>query len=79
MLNQILFILIETRLAVGDKNTNETEAIEFLAKYNEEYGKLLNEYTVASWNYETNITDVNEATSQEAAIKVRNMFDFLPK
>lgn len=29
---------------MDDKNTNETAAIEFLAEYNENYIKLLNEY-----------------------------------
>ena len=45
-------------------------AIEFLDEYNEKLGKLLNEYTKASWNYVTNITDENDKLSQEAAFKV---------
>merc|ERR1712223_134564 len=60
----------DTNLAFDDKNTNETAAIEFLAEYNERYGKLLNEYTLASWNYETNITNENEEISQEAGVKL---------
>jgi hypothetical protein len=51
-------------------DTDEEEAIEFLAKYNLEYGKLVNEYSIASWGYETNITDENEAVLQHASIKV---------
>ena len=65
-------MLTDTNLAFDDKNTNETAAIEFLAEYNERYGKLLNEYTLASWNYETNITNENEEISQEAGVKVRS-------
>lgn len=56
--------------AEADKNTNETEAIEFLAEYNEVYGKLLNEYTLASWAYDTNITDENSAVVQECQLRV---------
>ena len=55
----------------ADKNTNETEAIEFLEEYNQVYGKLLNDYTLASWNYETNITDENEAVVQECQLRVK--------
>ncbi len=42
-------------------NTNEADAIAFLEKYNNEYGVLLNEYVIASWNYETNLTSENAA------------------
>ena len=77
-LNLKLRLFIETLLlSLGtsgpdfiDKNTNETLAIEFLDQYNEKLGKLLNEYTKASWNYETNITDENDKLSQEAGFKV---------
>ena len=77
-LNLKLRLFIETLLlSLGtsgpdfiEKNTNETLAIEFLDQYNEKLGKLLNEYTKASWNYETNITDENDKLSQEAAFKV---------
>ena len=40
-------------------NSNEADAVAFLEKYNDEYAVLLNEYVIASWNYETNITDEN--------------------
>ena len=53
------------------KNTNEEEAKTFLVEYNENYGKLLNEYTLASWAYETNITDENADVVQECGLKVR--------
>ena len=77
-LNLKLRLFIETLLlSLGtsgpdfiEKNTNETLAIEFLDQYNEKLGKLLNEYTKASWNYETNITDENDKLSQEAGFKV---------
>ena len=45
----------------GGLNANEGEAQAFLDKYNAEYGDLLNRYTIASWNYETNLTDENAA------------------
>ena len=54
----------------GQLNTNEDEAIEFLAAYDEEYGRLLNLATIASWNYETNITDVNAAEAGDAWFKL---------
>ena len=58
-------------------NTNEDEAKAFLEQYNEEYGALLNKYTKASWNYETNITDENdhilvEIKSSSNQIKISN-------
>jgi hypothetical protein len=40
-------------------NTNEDEAIAFLEHYDAEYGPILNQYVLASWNYETNLTDEN--------------------
>ena len=54
----------------GQSNTNEEEAIEFLAAYDQEYGRLLNLATIASWNYETNITDENAAEAGDAWFKV---------
>ena len=47
------------RMADGKLNTNEDEAQAFLSRYNAEYGVLLNRYVIASWNYETNLTDAN--------------------
>jgi hypothetical protein len=40
-------------------NTNEDEAIAFLEHYDAEYGPIINQYVLASWNYETNLTDEN--------------------
>lgn len=40
-------------------NSNEDDAIAFLNEYNTEYGALVNQYVIASWNYETNLTDEN--------------------
>ena len=40
-------------------NSNEDDAIAFLANYDSEYGPLINQYVIASWNYETNLTDEN--------------------
>lgn len=42
-------------------NSNEADAIAFLDQYNSEYGPILNQYVIASWNYETNLTDENAA------------------
>ena len=52
------------------KNDNEEDAKEFLARFDEDYGILLNKVTIASWNYETNITEENSQISQDAALKV---------
>jgi len=38
---------------------NETEAIAFLARYNEEISRLLHRSTIAEWNYNTNLTEEN--------------------
>ena len=54
----------------GQTNTNEDEAIEFLSAYDKEYGRLLNLATIASWNYETNITNENAERAGEAWFKV---------
>jgi len=61
---------IETYQAGIGSNTNEEEARQFLARYNREYGRLLNLATVAAWGYETNISDVNSAASQAAGLKL---------
>lgn len=42
-------------------NTNEDEAKSFLAQFDKEFSALLNENTIASWNYVTNLTDHNAA------------------
>ena len=65
-----VFVTITTS-KVLPKNSNEEEAKDFLKEYNEKYGNLLNEYTIASWNYETNITDENEALKNDIQLKVR--------
>ena len=48
------------------QNTNEEDAIKFLANYDGQYGILLNLATKASWSYETNITDSNADAAGEA-------------
>ena len=65
-----VFVTITTS-KVLPKNNNEEEAKDFLKEYNEKYGNLLNEYTIASWNYETNITDENEELKNDIQLKVR--------
>ena len=52
-------------------SNNETEAKEFLSKYNQELQPLLTESTLAEWNYYTNLTDYNEKISNNASLKVR--------
>ena len=39
----------------------------FLDKYDKTYGQLLNQYTLAEWKYNTDITDANAVASREAA------------
>jgi len=51
-------------------NSDEEEAKRFLAKYDVEFGVLRNLATIGSWEYETNISDTNSETSQEAWLKV---------
>lgn len=50
----MMFIFVFRRL-----NTNEADAIAFLDQYNAEFPPILNRYVIASWNYETNLTDEN--------------------
>ena len=52
------------------QNTDEDEANAFLEDYNEIYGKLLNNYTIASWNYETNITDENSQIASDSKLQM---------
>jgi hypothetical protein len=54
-----------------DKN-HEQEALAFLKDFNQERARLANLATIASWNYETNITDYNSQVSQEVGAKVRD-------
>ena len=48
----------------------EAEAKAFLVAYDSAVGKLMNEMTIAQWNYETNITDENAEVALEASLKV---------
>jgi hypothetical protein len=69
----IAVILIASCLIDSVKSLNEEElaAEEFLTSYDKEVGILMNLMTIASWNYETNITDPNEEASLEASAKVK--------
>ena len=72
---QILFVAWITFVrgnTVVRKNTNEEEAKQFLQDYNQKYGHLLNNFTLASWNYETNLTNQNEETMTQNKLKVCN-------
>ena len=53
-----------------EPSSNETEAREFLSKYNEEVQKLMTESTITEWNYYTNLTDENEKINSAASLKV---------
>ena len=41
------------------KGEDNDEIFKFLQEFNEKEGKLNNIYTIASWNYNTNLTDEN--------------------
>ena len=41
-----------------------------MEEYNLVYGKLLNNYTIASWNYDTNITDENSEIVAECQLEM---------
>ncbi len=44
---------------VAAQSTDEEDALEWLAQYNEESQVVLFEYVSASWDYNTNLTDEN--------------------
>lgn len=52
----------------------ENEVSEFIAEASEANRKAMNEFTIASWNYVTNVTDVNLGVKQETAKKVHFWF-----
>lgn len=47
-------------LTPPDKNTDEIDAKKFLEEYNSTAEVVWNEYTEASWTYNTDINDVNK-------------------
>lgn len=51
-------------------NDEEVLAKEFLANYDKSVAVLMNELTIASWNYETDINDLNAELSLNASLKV---------
>ena len=65
---KVCFCLLLTKIQA--QNTDEDEANAFLEDYNEIYGKLLNNYTIASWNYETNITDENSQIASDSKLQM---------
>lgn len=67
---RVLLLLPILGLSLAQNNNDEDQAKEFLATYDAEYGKLLNLATVASWNYETNITSENAELSSAAWLAV---------
>uniref|UniRef100_A0A4W3HQC2 Angiotensin-converting enzyme n=1 Tax=Callorhinchus milii TaxID=7868 RepID=A0A4W3HQC2_CALMI len=55
-----------------EKNTDETEAEDFIKKYNMTAEKVWNDYTVASWAYNTNITEHNKQVMMDKNLKMAN-------
>ena len=41
-----------------------------MEEYNEIYGKLLNNFTIASWNYETSFTDENSQIASDSKLQM---------
>lgn len=58
----------------NDEVSIEDLVLEFLDNYDEEASKLMNEMTIASWNYETNITDYNADIATQKSLEVRCKF-----
>lgn len=56
-----------------EKNANEKQAEDFLSDYNSTAEQVWNDYTEASWNYNTNITEHNN----QVMVRKRNQFLFL--
>lgn len=55
-----LFVLtVAVVVAVAAKSELELKAEEFLKKFDENATQLVYQYTLASWAYDTNITDEN--------------------
>ena len=53
-----------------ESSNNETEARQFLSNYDKEVKEILTEFTVAAWNYYTNITDENKKTHSAKSLNV---------
>lgn len=53
-------------------NTNETEAVELLQRFNDEAQVEYYASAEASWTYNTNITDYNQKKSVQASLRVAN-------
>ena len=77
MTEKLLTLLLATAMvaaafaaSVPSSNDVEAEAKAFLVAYDSAVGKLMNEMTIAQWNYETNITDENAEVALEASLKV---------
>ena len=75
MTEKLLTLLLATAMvaaafAASVPASNDIEAEAFLEAYDSAVGKLMNEMTIAQWNYETNITDENAEVALEASLKV---------
>jgi len=72
----------QSRFLEDDGNevtSEEAKAMEFLDYYDEEAARLMNIMTIASWNYETNITDHNAEIATEAGLEVKYSSSVLQK
>ena len=54
---------------------DENDAKHFLQEYNKRYAKVKNKHTIASWNYETNLTEENADAAASADLMVGDYFD----
>jgi len=74
--HKIRFPSSSRRVATGGRaNTNEADAVAFLAQYDTEYAQQLNKYVIASWNYETNLTDYNANVLYQVGGEVGAYYD----
>jgi hypothetical protein len=64
-----LFFLVVLSVADASVNDEELSANQFLSEYEKNVSSLMNEMSIASWNYETNITDFNAEVSLRARMK----------
>jgi hypothetical protein len=65
----VVVLFVETTSTSASLNEEEKAAEEFLSNYDISISLLNNEQTKASWNYETNITDVNKNASLQLGAK----------
>lgn len=55
----LLVLVVVVGVAVAAQSELEQRAVEFLKKFDENATQLMYQYSLASWAYNTNITDEN--------------------